>query len=243
MSDTDKTQIAQRLSEVDVRMALAAGRAGRDPASVRLVAVTKTHPAQTVLDAIVAGAHDIGENRVQEALPKIELVRQTLPSAEPPVRFHLIGHLQSNKAKQAVRNFDLIHSVDSQALAEELNRHSAAFGKETHILLQVNVSGEESKSGLEPQLLPQTVEHVLENCPALRLCGFMTMAPLSEDPEEARPHFRNLRLLAEQMRERFGEHERFTANELSMGMTNDFEVAIEEGATLVRIGSALFGAR
>jgi pyridoxal phosphate enzyme (YggS family) len=180
---------------------------------------------------------DIGENKVQEALSKIEATKSL------GARYHLIGHLQSNKAKHAVANFDLIHSVDSVRLANELNRHAAAIGKIQDVLLQVSVSGEESKSGFDPEPLRHDLAQLLETCPSLVFRGFMTMAPLSENPEDARPHFKNLRLLAKDLAAMAGKHSNFLPGDLSMGMTGDFEVAIEEGATLVRIGSALFGHR
>ncbi len=223
--------VAENLRRVRERIAAAAARAGRDASDVRLVVVTKTHPVELIEEALAAGATEVGENRVQEALPKMEAL------AGRDVRFHLIGHLQSNKAKQAAQHFHVVHSVDSEKLARELDRHAAAAGRRLEVLVQVNISGEDTKSGVEPWAVKALLGVIRENCPALECCGFMTMAPLSDDAEAARVHFRNLRLLSEKFEPPAARWE------LSMGMTSDFEVAIEEGATLVRIGSAIFGSR
>lgn len=223
--------VVENLARVRERIAVAAARAGRDAADVRLVVVTKTHPVALIEEALAAGATDIGENRVQEALPKLQVL------AGREVRFHLIGHLQSNKAKQAAQQFHLVHSVDSEKLARELDRHAAAAARRLEVLLQVNISGEDTKSGIEPADVAGLLQTIQSSCPALECRGFMTMAPLSDDAEAARVHFRNLRLLSEKFEPPAARWE------LSMGMTNDFEVAIEEGATLVRIGSAIFGSR
>ena len=232
--------IAQRVAVVRQRIADAASRAGRDPATVRLVAVTKTQPADAVAAAVAAGVTDIGENKVQEAVGKLTQLGWTGPA---PVRRHLIGHLQTNKAKLAVQYFDIIHSVDSARLARELNRHALAAGLTCHILLEVNVSGEQSKFGLPPAGVAGVLAEVASECPALRVEGFMTMAPFEADPQATRPVFARLRELAAQWRADAACQGRYVGGELSMGMTNDFEVAIEEGATLVRIGTAIFGAR
>ena len=228
--------IRQRIEDVRERITRACGRAGRSPNEVCLVVVTKTHPVQVVLNTLAAGASDLGENRIQEALPKIEAVR----AAGTPCRFHLIGHLQSNKSKLAVRNFDLIHSVDSVDLARALDRHAAEAGKVQPILLQVNVSGEQSKSGLNPETAAPALKQILDECPALRVDGLMTMAPLVEDPETTRPVFRALRQLRDNLREQAACG---LGLELSTGMSNDYEIAVEEGATLVRVGSAILGSR
>lgn len=233
----DAEMIRSRIAEVRDSIAQAAVRSGRDPESVCLVVVTKTHPISTVLNTVAAGATDIGENRVQEAVPKIEAIRA---SGLGGCRFHLIGHLQSNKAKLAARHFDMVHSVDSTDLARTLDRFALAEGRTLDILVQVNVSGEETKSGMEESAAAATVGGILRDCPSLRVRGLMTMAPLVEDPEEARPVFRALRLLSGRIRESTGGR---LGPELSMGMTNDYVVAVEEGATLVRIGSAILGAR
>jgi PLP dependent protein len=238
-----------RISLIKSRIAAAARRAHRDPAEVTLVAVTKTQTARVVAQAIAAGITNLGENRVQEAAEKIEL----LIAERARVRWHLIGHLQRNKAKLAVANFDVIHSVDSLRLAETLDRQvdeqSIAGQRRLPILLQVNVSGETSKEGFD---LPGGLGNraamdafLAELEPLLALarvevCGLMTIAPWGKEPEEARLFFHRLRELRDHLAQRYPAT-RWA--ELSMGMTDDFEVAIEEGATLVRVGRALFGDR
>jgi pyridoxal phosphate enzyme, YggS family len=240
--------IAERVAEVQGRIAEAAKRAGRQPSDVSLIAVTKTHPAELVAEAFAAGLRDMGENRVQEALEKIT----QLAELRSQMRWHLIGHLQRNKAKPAVANFDLIHSVDSLRLAQTLQQQMANNPEPRHarlpILLQINVSGEESKEGFElfgglksPQFSAFLSE--LESILQLHLLdvrGLMTIAPWSSSAEEARPVFACLRELRDELQRRYPEQ---SWAELSMGMTNDFEVAIEEGASLVRVGRALFGER
>jgi len=215
--------VAGNLAAVRARIAAAAARAGRDAAAVRLVAVSKTQPAERVRAAVAAGVRDIGENYVQEAATKRAAVGGD-------VRWHLIGHLQRNKAARALELFDLIHSVDSVALAEALARHAAARGAPARALVEVNVGGEASKSGVAPEALPALLERLRD--PSLVIEGLMAVPPPGS-PDEVRDHFRRLRAL----RDAAG------LRELSMGMTDDFEVAIEEGATMVRIGRAIFGAR
>jgi PLP dependent protein len=236
--------IAENIALVRARIHAAAAQAGRDPATITLVAVTKTHPPDRVAAAVAAGATDLGENRVQEAAAKIA----ALTELRPAPRWHLIGHLQRNKARLAAELFDLVHSVDSLRLAEALANHVPA-GRRLPILLQVNVSGEASKEGFalaggptnQPALsaLLPAVERILA-LPALEVRGLMTVAPLVDDPEQARPSFHALRELRDELAERFPQ-----ANwaELSMGMTDDFAAAIAEGATIVRVGRAIFGAR
>ncbi len=214
------------------RIAAAAERAGRAAGDVRLVAVTKTHGPDVVRDAVDAGMDCFGENKVQEAAWKI-------PLSPASAHWHLIGHLQSNKARQAVRLFETIHSVDSVKLIDTLEAAARQAGARPEIYLEVNVSGEPSKYGLTPEALPGAVEHCLATARALTLSGLMTMAPFDPEPEHARPHFARLRQLRDEIEARF----RIGLPHLSMGMTGDFEVAIEEGATDVRIGTALFGAR
>jgi len=243
--------IASRLDQVRERIARAAVRAQRDPAAITLVAVTKTHPPEVIAEAIAAGARDLGENRVQEAALKIP----SLAAAYPDARWHLIGHLQRNKAKTAIELFDSIHSVDSLRLAETLNRllqeRAAGQGptRRLPVLLQVNVSGEASKEGFDlpggianraglEALLPE-VERILA-LPRLEVRGLMTIAPIVADPEQARPVFRALRELRDELARRFPQA---AWAELSMGMTDDFEAAIAEGATIVRVGRAIFGER
>lgn len=223
--------VAERLREVRDRIARAAQRTGRDPASVALVGVTKGVDAARVRAAVSAGLWDLGENRVQEALRKMAEVG-------PGPRWHLVGHLQRNKAKHAVGLFVLIHAIDTAALAQAVDRAAGAIGRRVPVLLEVNVSGEPTKFGVAPADLETLVEAVVR-CPYLEPAGLMTVAPPSDDPERVRPVFRALRALRDRARRRVGEPFR----ELSMGMSDDFEVAIEEGATMVRIGRAIFGER
>jgi len=228
-----KGSVPHNIAAVREEIARAARRAGRSPEDVRLLAVTKTVDDDRIREAIAAGVDFVGENYVQEARRKIDLLGRPLP-------WHFIGHLQTNKAKYAVRLFDLIHSVDRIELGRELERRASTAGATLNILVEVNVSGEASKSGIPAA---RTVELVgaLAEFPHLSIRGLMTMPPWFDDPEEARPHFAALRRLAEAIRrERIqGVH----MDELSMGMTNDYPVAVEEGATIVRIGRALFGER
>jgi pyridoxal phosphate enzyme (YggS family) len=228
------------------RIAAAARRAGCDPDDVTLVAVAKTFPAEAVVKAYHAGVSVFGENKVQEAQPKIAAVSALL-GAEA-VSWHMVGHLQRNKAKRAVSLFDCIHSVDSIRLAEELEKRCAALepvlGEERSmsVLLEVNVSHEATKYGLpagDHAQLEAAVEAIVA-LPHLELQGLMTMAPIVADPEKARPFFRRLRRLRDELARRFPAA---GWRHLSMGMTDDFEVAVEEGATLVRIGRAIFGQR
>ncbi len=217
--------VAAGLERVQGRIARTCERAGRDPASVTLVAVSKGHPVEVVRAGYEAGIRHFGENRIQEALPKIE----EATAAGIEATWHLVGHLQSNKAKAAASAFDVIHSVDSARLLARLDAAAPAPGD---VLLQVNVAAEPQKQGVAPDEVGGLVEAAREAA-NLRLRGLMTIAPIASDPEEVRPVFRALRLLAE----------RFELPQLSMGMTDDFEVAIEEGATLVRVGRAIFGER
>jgi pyridoxal phosphate enzyme (YggS family) len=226
--------IQSRLKCVKDRITEAALACGRDPKAVNLVAVSKTVPADRVLAAINAGVTDLGENYVQEAREKIEaLGRET-------VSWHFIGHLQSNKAKYAVKLFDLIHSVDSLKLAKELDRRARAVGKIQKVLVQVNISGEATKSGIETEQAVALVRQMarLDN---LSICGLMTMPPYFNSPEKVRPYFRTLKDLGDLIRTEAIPN--VSMAELSMGMTGDFEAAIQEGATLVRIGTAIFGER
>ncbi|HNY27399.1 MAG TPA: YggS family pyridoxal phosphate-dependent enzyme [Candidatus Sumerlaeota bacterium] len=225
--------IAQNLQDVLDRMTRAARRVGRAPEEVRLVAVTKLHPPEEIHPLIAAGQTMLGENRVQDLVEKMDLFDR-----EPtPLEWHLIGHLQTNKARKVVGRVALIHGVDSLHLAEALQQAAESADTTVEILLQVNISGEESKFGLEPTEL-DAVARGLAPLDRVRCCGLMTMAPFEMEPEETRPVFRGLRETMEQLRERGYGH--LDLRHLSMGMTNDFEVAIEEGATLVRVGTALF---
>lgn len=222
--------VAVRLEEVRGRIAAAAERVGRTGADVALVAVSKGFPADVVAQAVAAGAAELGENRAQE-------LREKAIALPAGVRWHFIGHLQTNKARQVVEMASLIHSVDRPALAEELARRARVAGVTQDVLIEVNVSGEATKHGVEPAAAVAFAEQVAALSP-LSLRGLMTMAPLSSDPEDSRPYFVELRELRDRVVEVVP-----TATELSMGMTRDFEVGIEEGATLVRIGEAIFGPR
>jgi hypothetical protein len=225
--------VAENLRLVRDRIAAAAKRAGRDPAGVGLVVVTKTVEAARIREAAAAGALILGENRVQEAKEKIEALGRI-------ASWHLIGRLQTNKAKYAVRLFDLVHSVDSVELARELDRQAAKTGKVQDVLIEVNIAGEERKAGVAVSAAPDLVR-AAATLRSIRVLGLMTMPPYSEDPESARPFYRRLRELAASLdREGIPEASMGT---LSMGMSGDFEVAVEEGATLVRVGTAIFGER
>ncbi len=227
-----KPDIETRLAAVAARIADAARRAGRSPAEIAFVAVTKTQPAETVRQAIEAGAAMIGENYIQEAREKFDaLVDQT-------VQWHFIGHLQHNKAKYAVRMFHMIHSVDSLRLAREIDKQAEKIGKKQTVLIQINVSGETSKSGVDRNAALALIEKTAE-LPNLRLQGLMTLPPFFDAPERARPFFAQLRRL----RDHAAASLHIDLPHLSMGMTGDFEVAVQEGATLVRIGTAIFGER
>lgn len=228
-------ELRARLEEVRLRIEGSARRAGRRPEDVTLIAVSKTHPVEVLRRAIEAGVRDLGENRVQEAEAKIKEI------GGEAVHWHLIGHLQSNKARRAVSLFDLIHSVDSTELAQRLNRLCAQEGRKLlPVLIQVDLAGEETKTGARESELPELVETVAA-CEHLRLLGLMTLPPFFEEAERARPFFRRLRELRDEYRARGAFSDERV--ELSMGMSNDFEVAIEEGASMVRVGTAIFGER
>jgi PLP dependent protein len=216
-------------------IASAAQRSGRASDEVQLVAVSKTHPAQVLRAAIAAGVTDLGENRVQEADEKIGEVGRNV------ARWHLIGHLQTNKARRAVQLFDVIHSLDSIALAHKLDRACQDLQRDKlPVIIQVDLGHEETKSGADESGLPKLIEAV-NSCQRLSLIGLMTLPPFFDDPELTRPFFAQLRDLRDQNQARgaFGDR----TGELSMGMTHDFEIAIEEGATMVRVGTAIFGER
>lgn len=240
-TEAEAGQIVARLAAVRARMAEAALRAGRDPADVLLVAVSKQQPFAAIQAAAAAGGQrDFGENRLDELWAK---VAQAKAAGLDMLRWHMIGTIQSRKTGDAVGPLALIHSVDRAKIAERLSRDAAAAGAVLDVLLEVNVSGEASKHGFAPAEL-LTAAPQLAALPNLRLHGLMTMAPIVEQAEEARPVFRALRELRDQLRERTAACcPQATWQHLSMGMTDDFEVAIEEGATIVRIGSAIFGPR
>jgi len=226
-------QIRERLVRVRERIARAAERAGRSADDITLIAVSKTFDSATVQQAVDAGARDLGENRVQEAIAKVGVV-------QGEARWHLIGHLQSNKARQAVEAFDVIHTIDSNQLADRLDRIAGEVGRRPSVLVQVDLAHEPTKSGADESELPAIVE-ALESASHLEFRGLMTLPPFFDSPEQARPYFRKLREILEGLNRHRSTDQRLT--ELSMGMTNDFEVAIEEGATMVRVGTAIFGVR
>src|SRR5262245_18889702 len=229
MSETD---VRRNLAAIRERMADAARRAGRREDAVLLVAVSKTVDAERVRAAIAAGVPALGENRVQEAREKIAVLGRPLP-------WHLIGHLQTNKVRDAVDCFDLIHSVDRLPLAEALSRRAAASGRRVDALVQVNVGDEPQKGGFAPAELRPALEAIVK-LEGLRVRGLMTIPPLPKDPEDSRPHYREMRKLLEAAR---GWGLDVELTELSMGMSGDFEVGIEEGVTIVRVGTAIFGHR
>ena len=228
--------LRENLGDIYKRIKDAAIACGRDPDTVRLVAVTKRVPVNVIREAIGAGAGVLGESYIQEAKQKVE----ALQGVKPDVLWHFIGHLQSNKAKYAVRLFELIHSVDGLQLADELNFQAKKVGKVQKILLQVNVSGEASKSGMDIREVKAIIKP-MSAYPYLSVRGLMTMPPFFEDPVNVHPYFAQLRTLRDEIRAM--NIPNVCMDELSMGMTNDFEVAIEEGATFVRVGTAIFGER
>lgn len=218
----------QNLREIQSRIAAAAKIAGRDPSEIKLVAVSKTHPTETIREAIAAGQTVFGENKVQEAESKIEDI------GRDGAEWHLIGHLQSNKARRAVQLFDVIHSADSLELAQRLERICIEEGRvELPALVQVDLAREATKSGVTEEDLPELVEY-LTGCERLKFTGLMILPPYFDNAETARPFFRRLREIRDRV---------LPKGELSMGMSHDFEVAIEEGATIVRVGTAIFGER
>lgn len=223
--------LAQNLAAIEARIEAVAGKHSRKSGEVRLVAVSKTHPAEAIREVFEAGQRAFGESRVQEALPKLE----ALPRE---IEWHFIGHLQTNKIRKVVDRFSLFHGVDNQNLALQMNRIAGELGATANVLLEVNVSGEESKFGFDPQTLSAALEDLLP-LPFLRIQGLMTMAPYSDDPETSRPFFSKLR----ELRDRLAVETGNPLPELSMGMSGDFEQGIAEGATIVRVGSAIFGDR
>jgi pyridoxal phosphate enzyme (YggS family) len=228
-------QLSARLTAVRERIDTAANASGREPEEVKLIAISKTHPTSVIRTLIELGASDLGENRVQEAEEKIVEI------GRDPVRWHLVGHLQANKARRAVNLFEVIHSLDSLDLARRLDRLCAEEGREKlPVLIQVDLGHEETKSGIDESELTHMVEG-LKSLTHLELLGLMTLPPFFDDAEQSRPYFRRLRELRDELGSRgaFGNRN----GELSMGMTHDFEIAIQEGATMVRIGTAIFGER
>jgi PLP dependent protein len=226
-------EIRERLARVLEQIARAAERAGRSEKDITLIAVSKTFDPVTVQQAVLAGARDLGENRVQEALTKVSMV-------EGDVRWHLIGHLQSNKARQAVETFDVIHTIDSVQLTERLDRLAGETGRRPTVMVQVDLAHEPTKSGADEGDLPSIIR-ALDAAQNLNFRGLMVIPPFFDSPEQTRPYFQRLRGILEDLNRQRGPDQRLT--ELSMGMSHDFEAAIEEGATMVRVGTAIFGSR
>lgn len=228
---TQTQTIGDRYRHVQERIQAACERTGRDPADVEIVCVTKTVGEMEVRELVDAGATHLGENRLQDAEPKIGKLRDL------PVHWHMIGHLQTNKAKAVTDLFQCVHSVDSQRVAKALNKAAEKMEKKLPVYIQVNVSGEESKYGLRPDIVPDFLEY----CRALEWLdplGLMTMAPYYDDPANTRPIFRKMRGIRDEMNEQFPDQPPLPG--LSMGMSNDYEIAVEEGATIVRVGTTLF---
>jgi PLP dependent protein len=226
--------IADRLANIRGRIAAAARSAGRNPSSIRLVAVSKTFPIEAIREAYAAGQREFGENRVQEALEKIAA------GGDLEIRWHLLGHLQTNKAKKAAPAFSTIHSVDSVELLEKIDAAATDAGRTPELLIQIDLAGEATKFGLPPADVPQLFDTAVR-CRAARVVGVMTLPPIPESPEDARPWFRRLRDFRDQWLA--AGVPASMLSELSIGMSGDFEVAIEEGSTMVRIGTAIFGSR
>jgi pyridoxal phosphate enzyme (YggS family) len=227
----DPSDIEHRLATIKERMAHACNRAGRNPAEVQLLAVSKKKAPVCIAAAAACGLRLFGENRVQEAAAKI-------PECPDGLTWHLIGHLQSNKVRPAVELFEAIHSVDSAKLLQRIDAAAAEAGRTVAVLLQVNVAGEAAKFGLAPDAIGEVLE-VATGCINVDVVGLMTIPPLHPDPEASAPYFARLRTLRDRLRNRSG----FPLDQLSMGMSGDFEVAIREGATIIRVGTALLGER
>lgn len=230
--------IKANLKTVNEKISRSVVTAGRNPQDIKLVAVTKTIDLPEIIEAVKAGVFILGENRVQEAQKKsLEFVEFGVRSSGYKVEWHLIGHLQKNKAKQAVQLFELIHTIDSVELADEVSKQAKKMNKTQRVLVQIKLSDEATKHGISEKDMPELIKQVskMQN---LKLEGLMTIPPYFDDPEKARPYFKRLRKLRDEAGKKG-----FNLPELSMGMSNDFEVAIEEGATMVRIGTAIFGER
>lgn len=235
----DPAGLRERLADVRARIERAARRAGRDPAAVRLVAVSKTFPADFVHAAAEAGQRDFGENKVQEALPKMDAVR-AMASPDLQLRWHLVGHLQTNKARKAGGRFDVVHSIDTPDLLRKIDEAAATAGHHLEALVQVDLAGEATKHGAQENELAAIFE-AGRAAGHVRLVGLMLLPPAVENPDDSRPYFRELREVRTRLLARGVD--RAMLAELSMGMSHDFEVAVEEGATIVRVGTAIFGSR
>ena len=225
--------IKENIEQVREKIAAACRRAGRDPKEVTLIAVSKTKPVSDIYEAMETGIVDFGENKVQELTEKYETIAQ-------PLNWHMIGHLQRNKVKYIVDKVKLIHSVDSLRLAEQISKEAVKKNVEVDILIEVNVAEEESKFGMDTEETAQLIQDI-STLPGIHIRGLMTVAPYTDDPEDNRVYFKNLKQLAVDIERK--NIDNVTMSVLSMGMTGDYEVAIEEGATMVRVGTGIFGAR
>jgi PLP dependent protein len=240
-----RRKLTDNLKRIRERIHNACERRGRRPEDVRLIAVTKTVEVDIIRSGIEAGLHDLGESRVQELIKRGSMIREHLsrrramePDHAPPdPRWHMIGHLQRNKVRALLPWVDVIHSLDSLRLAEEISNEAGRQGRTVPVLIELNVSGEKNKHGIAVGAASYFTAHII-SLPNIRICGLMTMAPLADDPESSRPHFARLRELFEDLRAEKVAGPDF--RELSMGMSNDFEVAVEEGATMIRVGTNLF---
>ncbi|MDR1778539.1 MAG: YggS family pyridoxal phosphate-dependent enzyme [Clostridiales Family XIII bacterium] len=234
--------IAENIRQIRGKVLAAAARGGRDGRTVQIIAVTKTRSPEEMLAAVEAGLTDLGENKVQELEEKYAAVTAGVTEMKTSVRWHMIGHLQRNKVKYTMDKVDLIHSVDSFRLAEEIDRRASLSSKKVDILLQVNPAGEESKFGLSASEAPALTGKILNELSNVCVRGLMTVVPDVADPEEVRPYFRTVSRLFDEIKTSLS-HERLDMRYLSMGMTHDYEVAVEEGANLIRVGTGIFGPR
>ena len=225
--------IRENIEHINKMKAEAAKRSGRESEEITLIAVTKTYGTEDINEAIDAGIKDIGENKVQEILDKFENVK--------PVRWHMIGHLQTNKVKYIIDKVSMIHSVDSLRLAEEISRRAAGAGKVMDVLIQVNPAMEESKFGVAAEETETLIHQILDTCPNVRICGLMSIVPYDENPENIRKYFTQVKKIYDRCQS--GKDNRLNFRYLSMGMSHDFQEAIEEGANMIRVGTAIFGAR
>lgn len=228
------TDIKKNLEKVEARIAEAATKAGREPSEVKLIAVSKTKPASDINEAVKCGVTDIGENKVQEVMEKFD---QTLP-----VNWHFIGHLQRNKVKYIIDKVTMIHSVDSLKLAREIDLRAAGAGLKMDILIQINAAEEENKYGTTFEKAPALIDEILKECSSVNIKGLMSVVPIAEDPEDVGIYFKKTKELFDRLSAE-KSHERLRMEHLSMGMTHDFETAIREGSTMVRVGTAIFGER
>ena len=238
------SSISENIKEVRARIASAAKRAGRRPEDITLVCVTKTRTPGEICEALKAGEFNLGENRVQELMEKYDSVQYIADSMaeKPNIKWNLIGHLQRNKVKYAIGKVALIHSVDSFRLAEEINARGMRTGGPVEVLIQVNPAGEAQKSGIALSECDALANEIEGRLPFVKLRGMMAVVPNAEDPEDVRGYYREVRSMFDGLAKKRGDS-RASFDQLSMGMTNDFEVAIEEGATVVRVGTAIFGSR